>query len=278
MKIELYEFDYGEAGAMRLNDSNVNVNVAGVDWEGVGISRRDLDQDVSEEQSNFSVRVPLPNTTDYVKEHVAGAVGGDIWLRVWEHEIGSGTRISIFEGIIIEWEMKGLYLEVKAAPMTARAVKSTIKVILTSGCVLRLYSGKCGVSKSTHQVYGTVDSIDEDDPTKVMVTITGSGIDVPPDLSTDPTFFSLGHILMGQESRMVNSYDYETGLVTLVTALSSGVVAGGNFFMWAGCDKRMATCKGRFDNLVRFLGFPYVPFDDAVFIGMKPETTGDSKK
>ncbi len=33
----------------------------------------------------------------------------------------------------------------------------------------------------------------------------------------------------------------------------------------AGCDKRFATCRGRFANAVNFRGFPYVPAPEAVF-------------
>ena len=40
--------------------------------------------------------------------------------------------------------------------------------------------------------------------------------------------------------------------------------AGDTFTVTAGCDKRFATCRDRFDNAVNFRGFPHIPGNDFV--------------
>ncbi len=40
--------------------------------------------------------------------------------------------------------------------------------------------------------------------------------------------------------------------------------AGDRFKVVAGCDKRAATCREKFDNLINFRGFPHIPGDDWV--------------
>ncbi len=39
---------------------------------------------------------------------------------------------------------------------------------------------------------------------------------------------------------------------------------GDTFEVYPGCDKKLATCKAKFDNVVNFQGFPHVPGHDAV--------------
>jgi uncharacterized phage protein (TIGR02218 family) len=36
------------------------------------------------------------------------------------------------------------------------------------------------------------------------------------------------------------------------------------FLIRAGCDKRIATCRAKFGNVVNFRGFPHMPGQDAV--------------
>ena len=42
------------------------------------------------------------------------------------------------------------------------------------------------------------------------------------------------------------------------------IAPGMAFAISAGCDKSLATCTGRFDNLARFRGFPHMPGNDFV--------------
>jgi uncharacterized phage protein (TIGR02218 family) len=30
----------------------------------------------------------------------------------------------------------------------------------------------------------------------------------------------------------------------------------------AGCDKKLSTCREKFDNILNFLGFPHIPGED----------------
>ena len=45
--------------------------------------------------------------------------------------------------------------------------------------------------------------------------------------------------------------------------MSDAVAPGDAVTLVAGCDKQFATCKSKFDNVVNFRGFPYMPGNDA---------------
>lgn len=38
----------------------------------------------------------------------------------------------------------------------------------------------------------------------------------------------------------------------------------------AGCDKSVATCRAKFDNVVNYRGFPFLPSEDWLYSYPKP--------
>lgn len=55
-----------------------------------------------------------------------------------------------------------------------------------------------------------------------------------------------------------------TAAIELWQALPEPLATGNSFVVTAGCDKRFATCKNRFNNAVNFRGFPHIPGNDFV--------------
>jgi uncharacterized phage protein (TIGR02218 family) len=52
-------------------------------------------------------------------------------------------------------------------------------------------------------------------------------------------------------------------------------MAGATFQIFAGCDKRVATCRAKFANAVNFRGFPHMPGNDALIAGPAPGAEND---
>jgi uncharacterized phage protein (TIGR02218 family) len=50
--------------------------------------------------------------------------------------------------------------------------------------------------------------------------------------------------------------------VRLWTSLRASVAVGDRVRLTAGCDKRLATCKSKFNNIINFQGFPDIPGTD----------------
>ena len=61
-------------------------------------------------------------------------------------------------------------------------------------------------------------------------------------------------------------------------AMPEPIEAGDAFVVTAGCDKRLATCRERFGNVVNFRGFPHIPGNDFITryaVAGEPGNTGD---
>lgn len=57
---------------------------------------------------------------------------------------------------------------------------------------------------------------------------------------------------------------YVVGQFTLHLPFPYVVAIGDTYTLSAGCAKTLATCRDRFDNVVNFRGFPYIPGIDAI--------------
>lgn len=67
--------------------------------------------------------------------------------------------------------------------------------------------------------------------------------------------------------------------ITLWSRLGGALAAGDQVRLTAGCDKRMETCRFKFDNLVNFRGFPDLPGNDwTMAIPASATATGGSRR
>lgn len=63
-------------------------------------------------------------------------------------------------------------------------------------------------------------------------------------------------------------------VIELWEPLRAEVAKTDNLRLIAGCDKRFATCRGKFENQLNFQGFPDLPSDD--WIAIQPRRDGDN--
>jgi uncharacterized phage protein (TIGR02218 family) len=57
------------------------------------------------------------------------------------------------------------------------------------------------------------------------------------------------------------------GVITLQQFMPNAIAIGDDYTISAGCDKQLATCKTKFNNVVNFRGFPHVPGQDMMVSG-----------
>ncbi len=115
-------------------------------------------------------------------------------------------------------------------------------------CLNTLYDGLCTVSKSANAASGTVGA----SPTLTFIPWSGSAEGIY-DQGT-VTFEGGANVGISRTVRQSTA----AGL-TLQRPLDYLPAAGDSFVVYKGCDKTTATCAGRFNNLVNFRGFPFVP-------------------
>lgn len=136
-------------------------------------------------------------------------------------------------------------------------------IIRTYGlkCDAELADSRCGVSIAARIAAGEVTSVV--DKKYFSSTLTGG--------DTDPGSFIGGMLtwLSGENAgfRMEvkrDAFDDVFGNVELYEPMAREIQAGDTFTVAPGCDKTLATCRDRFDNVVNHRGYPLIPGRDKV--------------
>lgn len=119
-------------------------------------------------------------------------------------------------------------------------------------CLHALYDGDCGLQRSA---WGVAASVGNGSTTSVIQ----AGIDhtIYPDgwLERGYILFSNGS-LAGTRATIKS---HVNGVLTLLMPLPAVPATGSAFTAYAGCDKSMSTCQGKFNNVINFKGMPFIP-------------------
>lgn len=122
------------------------------------------------------------------------------------------------------------------------------------GCLNTLFDASCTLVKASNG-------------TSAVVTSASSKTTINCGLAQAAGFFDLGTItftsgINNGVSRSVKSY--APGVIYLIAPLLIAPSVSDTFTAYAGCDKKQATCSGKFSNLVNFRGFPFIPAPESV--------------
>jgi uncharacterized phage protein (TIGR02218 family) len=122
-------------------------------------------------------------------------------------------------------------------------------------CNWKLFEPKCTLIK---------DAVDEDDdpifrvgPIAVAVDdLTGTILTSAAFSGFDDGYFVFGTVEFGDDARTI--VDHIGSVITINFKIKT-LTDGDLIKAYPGCDGRITTCKNKFDNLLNFLGFPFIP-------------------
>jgi uncharacterized phage protein (TIGR02218 family) len=162
--------------------------------------------------------------------------------------IGNAAVVS-FHGLVATIDNIGRL----SCKMTVKSMLNKLAVdmprdIWQPSCLNTLYDGLCTMVKSTNGSSGAVGT----GPSLTYIPWSSSAADIY-DQGTI-TFESGANVGVSRTVRQST-----TSGLTLSRPLDYLPTAGDNFVVYKGCDKTMATCQARFNNLANFRGFPFVP-------------------
>jgi uncharacterized phage protein (TIGR02218 family) len=125
--------------------------------------------------------------------------------------------------------------------------------LFASGCANTLFDASCTLSMSAFATNGTAAS-----GSTQSVINTNS-------LSQASGYFSLGQLTFTSGanegfSRTIQQHTHGSpSTVSLISPFPSAPAPGDTFTIYPGCDKTEATCANKYQNLLNFRGFPFIP-------------------
>lgn len=132
--------------------------------------------------------------------------------------------------------------------------------IFRATCDADLGDARCGIDLGSAEWTASATVVSTDGAGRIDALVPGSR---PTGFFDSGLLTFTGGANAGRRSEVLRHVRDEDGdHLELWQAMTDAIAPGDPFTVSAGCDKRFATCRDRFDNVVNFRGFPHMPGND----------------
>jgi hypothetical protein len=245
--VEFFEFTYGSV-SWHWTNAETALSLLSFAWLPTQISRSNLKE--TDERSSRDLTVFVPRDNPLAAALLAGTIGMDVQVRIYvSHRTIVGGDL-VWQGQVSGVSAQGSQAQILCRGINAFTDRPVPRLAISRTCPLMLYEPLCGVVRSTYTHAATVVSIVGRDVTVSGAPNLDSG---EPDF--DATYYVAGTLQMGNDIGFIEAQDED--VLTLMNAVS--LSPGDAVQLSAGCDRTFTTCRARFANSNRFLGFPFLP-------------------
>lgn len=246
---ELYRFsEQGSATIWAYTSGNEQLDYNGDTYIPAKISRTEVESKNELSRANIEIQVPLTNEAGlrWLRDNGELLVG----LTVFERD-RSGTHNVVWKGRLtgvvpgmtaITMRFESIFTSMRRPGLRARYQRS---------CRHALYGRGCNLDPEDFATVGECTDVTAD-----VVTVT--------EAASQPDGYYLGGMLRSPDGVLSYIIGHTGTAITLqrVSASLLDAVAGGYPFsvtLYPGCSHDRATCAAKFDNLLNYGGFDYIP-------------------
>lgn len=230
------------------NSSGVDVAYGGVTFRGLVISDDGMRQTGA--ASADALKIKAPASIEVVQPWRGVAPSAEIHVTLFDLHHGDLVGRVRWIGSIsgVNWPSRN-ECQITCQSLRASMEQSGLRETWSRGCQKTLY--QCGVNAALWRTPRTLTAVNT---TSVVVD----------SLDGFPADFFVGGFIEWDvaagipERRGIETQSGTTlGLLDLTTGLSVGQAVA----IYPGCDRRLATCNSKFNNLLNYGGSPYMPGD-----------------
>jgi uncharacterized phage protein (TIGR02218 family) len=162
-----------------------------------------------------------------------------------------------FAGNITDVEPSDVGVTVTIKSLLTQLSQQLPRNVYQSGCLNNLYDATCGVNRA--DVTSNTSVVRLGSRALFAITLSGAGF-------TDG-YYTLGiaKFTSGANAGLSRTVLYQSGdALVFSRPFPFDIALGNTLQVTPGCDKTMSTCTGKFNNLIRFRGVPFVPAPETI--------------
>lgn len=242
--IELYQF-VGTYDTWRFTSYSETVTSNGEVYIPETISRNAFKVGTQEEREN-TLEITLPFDLDIVRNYAYQNAPPSLQLTIYRaHETDLNDRVTLWNGKVTAFTVDGRTAKLRVPSLFSYILEgNTPTPRFQAPCNHILYDERCGVDPSLHQHTTTVSSVVGD-------VVQVATLPFPTEVAAGVMIAPSG------EQRMIIT---ATGTSITLSYPFSTIENGTSVTIRKGCDHAFSgDCSSRFNNQVRFGGFPLVP-------------------
>lgn len=242
--VELYEFRQALT-VWRYTSGPRPFTLTGIEYEPVPIVRSNIAQ--SKEVSGSSLSLKFPRDHVFAAQFLGATPDLVTTLTIFRgHSTDPDKEFQTYwKGRVVAGKANGSEITLECESVFTSLKRMGLRAAYQRTCRHTLYSGACGVSMNNYKAVATVQSVSGSNMT---LTITGTFAD---------GYFTGGIAkLPSGATRFILSH---TSAGIVLSRPFTEDARGATIELFAGCDHLKATCMTKFNNLLNFGGFPYIP-------------------
>lgn len=240
--VELYEFAinlttwrYTSAAEEVTHDGRTFAPAA------IGRGKIELSTDINKAGLTVNAVRDLP----FVVAYLDGTVGRIASLTVYRRHTGESDYMVYWTGRVISVVFGGATAKISCESLLTSLKRQGLQRHYQTLCPHALYSAACGVSSALHQVAGTV------------LTVDGATVTLAAAAGYDDGWFVAGLVRHGDY--IYRSIEGHVGQAIALDRPIPGLAVGDTLRLYPGCDHTSTHCREKFNNLVNFGGFEFIP-------------------
>lgn len=243
MPIELYSATSG-TNAFYFTSASFKIPHGGQVYLPTAVKRGGLKTDASGDKNDLVVELPSDHVVAQLFAGTNPNQPVNIVISRYQFEEGLSDILVFFEGLIRSVIFSGKSAKFTVVPIESSIEKHLPRWTFQSMCNAALYDDKCKAVRAAFDHDGTVIGV-------VGNEVTVNGAD-----AFANGFFTGGEIVVGLERFWIIDH---TGTVMTIFGQFVEDIAGEIATVYAGCAHDPTTCAIKFNNLINYRGYPYVP-------------------
>lgn len=241
--VELFRFVHGST--VWTYSSGPETVHGGETYAAFAVGRDEIGQ--TKELHKGGLNVLLPRTCELSLLYLVGNPEAVVTLTVYRLHVGaSDSPIVYWKGRVVSVEWSGIEARLTCESVFTSLKRPGLRARYQRMCRHALYSAQCGVDKSAFDVAGTVDAINA---AKTVLTVTEA------DALADGWFTG------GMVQTPTGGFLFITAHTgsSLTLANPCALAVSDAITLYPGCARNRETCKDKFDNILNYGGWPWIP-------------------
>lgn len=246
--VELYQFVYATKAWRYTSADEQQTHLANL-YTPAEIKRSSVDQ--SQDINRNNLKLDVHGSLDVAQLFIVYPPAEPLMLTIFrQHRTDAGSEtVAIWQGRVLGVEWKN-----NVAVMTCESVFTSLKRAglrrhYQASCPHVLYGTRCNVVKSSYETIDAVSSIAGN-----VVTVSAAASQVDGYYDGGVLVFVDGEAVTHKRAIL----DHTGQNLTLTNSIV-GLTTSDNVTVIAGCGHNLSDCENKFNNLVNYGGFPFVP-------------------
>lgn len=244
--VELYQFRRGVTKSYLYTSHDVPITFGSLVYQPIQIKAGKIEQNSEIERADLPITIQ--RDAEILDNFIAFPRTEVITITVFRQHLNDGDAefITAWKGRVLTVNFKRDTGVLICEPIFTSLKRPGLVRTYQAQCPHALYGGECQVVDQLYKIQGTVTGI-------IANTIQATAW-----AAFDDNYFNGGYVVFDNAEFRSITDSLGTGILTL-TANIPDLSGGGLVMAYPGCKHNLDDCLNKFNNVINYGGFPYIP-------------------